>query len=109
MSVLNRTSPVLLVHGGNYVNTGKELKLESVFPLQFPFGLGGPKIKRPTHISEEACLKHYLRLSLQQFMWSDFILVVYHLYNQIMSYRSGLITGRGGIENGQILLSWCLH
>ena len=101
MAVLNRTAPILLVHGGNYVNTGKELKLESVFPSQFPFGLGGPKSSRPTHISEEACLKHYLHLSLNQFMRSEFILVVYHLYNRIMSFRSGLITGRGGIENGQ--------
>lgn len=96
MAVLNRTAPILLVHGGNYVNTGKELKLESVFPSQFPFGLGGPKSSCPTHISEEACLKHYLHLSLNQFMRSEFILVVYHLYNRIMSYRSGLITGRGG-------------
>ena len=57
-------------------------------------------MKRPTYISEEACLQHYLPLLLRQFMRSEFILVAYHLYKQIMIYISGLITSHGGIQDG---------
>ena len=49
MAIINRASPLSLGYGGNYVN-GKELK-------QFPFGTGGPKMKRPRQISEIECLK----------------------------------------------------
>jgi len=94
MAILNRTSPMLLAYGGKYVSSGRELRLESVFPVQFPFGLGGPTARRPTQISEVECLKHYLRLSLPQFMRGDFLLVVLHMYNRIVSYKTGLIMCR---------------
>ena len=70
MAVLNRTSPMMRVYAGKYVNSGRELRLE---------GLGGPKVRRPTRMSEIACLQHYLRLSLPQCMQGNFILVVCHL------------------------------
>eukprot|EP00984_Skeletonema_dohrnii_P006197 scaffold2225_cov90-Skeletonema_dohrnii-CCMP3373.AAC.3 len=46
-SMLDRTMPTLLVSGGEYANL-KELELENVTPLQFPFGQGGPKQSRRT-------------------------------------------------------------
>ena len=53
MAIMNRESPLLLVHGGRYITSGRELRLEMVFPVQFPFGIGGPKMKRPTSIPED--------------------------------------------------------
>ena len=100
LAVLNRTTPMMLAYGEKYVNSGKELCLESVFPIQFPFGLGGPKMERRTKVSEMACLQHYLRLSLPQFMRGNFILVVCDLYNRMMCYRSCLVTCKSSTENG---------
>ena len=94
IAIMNRTSPMLLGYGGNYVSSARERKLEWVFPIKFPFGIGGPKLNRRTRISEIKCLKHYLRLSLPQFMRGSFILVIIHIFNQIKSYQSGLITCR---------------
>ena len=50
MAILNQASPLMLGYGGNYVNA-RELRLECIFPVQFPFGIGGPKMNRPTQIS----------------------------------------------------------
>mmetsp|Transcript_8806 Transcript_8806/g.14245 ORF Transcript_8806/g.14245 Transcript_8806/m.14245 type:complete len:508 (-) Transcript_8806:717-2240(-) len=93
LSMMNRSSPLLLVRGGNYTNA-KELMLENVFPIQFPFGLGGPTQRRPTVISKEVALQHYTRLSLKQFMKGDFLLVVLHMMNRIRSFTTGLVTCR---------------
>jgi len=93
LSMMNRSSPLLLVRGGNYINA-QELKLENVFPIQFPFGLGGPTQRRPTAVSKEAALQHYTRLSLKQFMRGDFLLVVLHMMNRIRSFTTGLTTCR---------------
>ncbi|KAL7493250.1 hypothetical protein ACHAWT_002306 [Skeletonema menzelii] len=92
-AIMNQSSPLLLVQGGDYVNN-RELLLENVFPAQFPFGRGGPKMKRRTKISEEACLQHFMKLSLPQFMRGDFILVVLTMINRIRSFQTGLITAR---------------
>ena len=68
-------------------------------PMEILFGLGELNMKRPTQISEKACLQYYLPFSVRQFMRSKFILVAYHFYNQIMTCKSGLITGRGGFQD----------
>jgi hypothetical protein len=46
--------PQLLVQGGDYANL-REIKLEDVCPVQFPFGLGGPKMQRRNKVSPEEC------------------------------------------------------
>ena len=83
----------MLAHGGKYVSSGRERRLEWIFPTVFRFGVGGPKMKRSTQISEIECLKHYLRISLPQFMHGNFILVVLHMFNRIKSFHS-IITCR---------------
>ena len=94
MAVLNGEDPSMLVYGGNYVSSGIELLLEIVFSMQFLFGIGGPKMKRPTQISQLASLQHYMRLSLPQFMRGYFLLVVLYMFNRIKSYKSVIITRR---------------
>lgn len=91
LALMNQQDPLLIGYGGEYVNS-RMLMLEWIFPIVFPFGIGGPRMNRPTKISEIECLKHYLRTSLPQFMRGDFILVVMYMYNRIRSYISGIVT-----------------
>ncbi len=49
---------------------------------------------RKVHVSIEACLQHYLRLSSNQFMRGDFILVVCHMMNRILSFNSGIVKAK---------------
>lgn len=80
------------MYGGSYLKA-HEINLEDAFPIQFPFGIGGPNpsIARKVPVSTEACLEHYMRLSLNQFMRPDFILVCYHMWCRSASYTTGLI------------------
>ena len=64
MAILNHELPMMLAHGGKYFSSGQELRLMWISPIVFPFGVGGPKMKRPTQISQIGCLKHYPRISL---------------------------------------------
>ena len=68
-----------------------EVDLVDFFPNQFPFGCGGPKEDRKTNISESSCIEHYMKLSLNQFMRPDFVLVSHQLLSRSLSYKSGLI------------------
>ena len=52
MAILNRELPMMLAHGGKYVSCGQELRLEWIFPIVFPFGVGGPKMEHPTQTSK---------------------------------------------------------
>src|SRR6056300_2106884 len=92
-AMLDRTMPTLLVNGGNYTDL-RELLLENIAPMQFPFGQGGPKSDRRTHISPEACYQHYCKLSLPQFMKGDFLLILNHMYNRQRSFQTASIRCR---------------
>ena len=100
-AMMNNTAPTLLVHGGNYANE-RSLNLEDVFPVQFPFGFGGPNNSRRNRISQEVCLQHYLKLSLPQFMRGNFILVVNHIYNRILSFKSGIIKAKSNFRGSTL-------
>ena len=50
-SLLQEKEPTLIFHGGDRIGSHK-VKLEDMFPIQFPFGLGGLQ-KRPTKVSPE--------------------------------------------------------
>ncbi len=102
-AMLESTAPTMLMYERNYLK-GHEIKLEDAFSIQFPFGSGGSNLgkKRKVEISNEACLRHYMRLSLNQFMRPDFILVCYHLMCRSASYTTGLIKCRSNYQ-GQAL------
>ena len=40
-AMLNSTAPTMLMHGGSSLK-GHEINLEDAFPIQIPFGTGGP-------------------------------------------------------------------
>ena len=100
LSLLKGTgAPTLTVHGGNYANHSQVMALENVMTRQFPYGSGGPTLKRRTDISDEAILRHYLRLSLSQFMRAEFVLLSYSILNRILSYKSALIKCRPIVDD----------
>ena len=92
-AMLERTMPTLLVSGRNYANL-TELALENIAPLQFPFGQGGPTVKRRNRISPLECYRHYCRLSLPQFFRGDFLLILNNMYNRLRSYTTASLTCR---------------
>jgi len=96
-SLLERTPPTLLVHGGDYKG-GRDLRLEDIIPTAFPWGLGGPEMPRRTHVSIEKSLAHYGRLSLNQFMKGDFCLLANHMLDRRLSYTSGKVKCRANID-----------
>eukprot|EP00984_Skeletonema_dohrnii_P016910 scaffold7595_cov74-Skeletonema_dohrnii-CCMP3373.AAC.3 len=96
-AMIDRTMPTLLVSGGKYADM-RELQLEDVCPLQFPWGQGGPKVKRRTHISVLECYRHYCRLWLPQSFRGDFLLILNHMYNrQRCSYQTAVVTCKSSV------------
>jgi hypothetical protein len=49
-AMIEKTMPTLLVSGGTYTDP-RELSLENVAVVQFPFGQGGPKMRRRNKVS----------------------------------------------------------
>ena len=76
------------------------MKIENILPFVFPFGIGGPIIKQRVKFSLELCIQKYMRLSLGQFMEGPTILVMNHIYNRQMSYKTGIMvmTCRSSID-----------
>ena len=102
LAMLRRTMPTLLVHGSDYANL-KELLLENVCVRQFPFGTGGPKMKRRNPVGFSRSLRHYCNLSLKQFMMPDFLLIANHMNNWVLSYKNAII--RCGAKIGGVALA----
>jgi hypothetical protein len=91
-----QSSPSLVVSGGTYVNL-REMEVADVQPFAFPFGNGGPNMKRRVPVSPEVSIQHYLRLSLKQFMESPVIFVLNQMYNRINTYKTGVMLCRSNI------------
>ncbi len=91
--MFQHSAPTLLAYGGTCANVN-DVPIENILSFAFPFGIGGPKMKRRTRVSLELCIQLYLRLSLKQFMEGPTILVLNHMYNRQMSYMSSVMTCR---------------
>lgn len=89
LAMLKGTAPTMIVSGGNHVNI-RDIKLEDVCPIQFPFGLGGPSMKRRNPVSATGCYQHYTKLSLNQFMKGDFLLILNSLFNKAKTFESAV-------------------
>jgi hypothetical protein len=74
------------------------MNVENILPFAFPFGIGGPKMKRRVKVSIELCIQVYMQLLLCQFMEGPTILVMNHIYNRQMSYKSGVMTCRSSVD-----------
>ncbi len=84
LAMFQRSAPTLLAYGGTYANI-KEINIEYILLIAFPFGIGGPKMKQKVKVSHELCIQHYMRLSLPQFREGPTILVMNHIHNRQMS------------------------
>ena len=97
VAMMKCSDPTLLTYGGNYANM-RELNVEDILPFVFPFGIGGPKMKRRTRVSMEACFYKYNRVALPPFLRGDAVLVFNHMFGRLFSYRSGVMTSRSMID-----------
>ncbi len=96
LAMFQHSAPTLLAYGDTYANL-KEMNIKNKLPFVFPFGIGGPKMKPKVKVSYELCIKLYMELSLWQFMEGPTILVMNHIYNRQMSYKSGVMLCRSTV------------
>jgi hypothetical protein len=97
LAMFQSSVPTLLAYGGTYAKNA-DMKIENILPFAFPFGIGGPKMQRRVKISLELCIQIYMRLSIGQFIEVPTILVMNHIYNRQMSYKTGVMTCRSSID-----------
>jgi hypothetical protein len=87
-AVLTGNTPSMYLFGKNFVQDIR-LKLEKVFPITFPFGVGGPDAERENKVSYVNCLEQYRNLCLPNMHRDDIILISHHLKNRFISYKYG--------------------
>jgi hypothetical protein len=97
LAMFQRSAPTLLAYGGTYANI-KEMNIANILPIAFPFSIGGPKMKQKVKVSHELCIQLYMRLSLLQFREGPTILVMNHIHNRQMSYKTGVMLCRSTID-----------
>jgi hypothetical protein len=95
--MFQRSAPTLLAYGGTFVNM-KEMNIENILPIAFPFGIGGPKMNQKVKVSHEMCIQYYMRLSLPQFREGPTILVLNHILNRQLSYKTGVMLCKSSIN-----------
>ena len=54
--MFQRSAPTLLAYGGTYANDN-DVPIENILPFAFPFGIGGPKMRRRMKVSLELWLR----------------------------------------------------
>ncbi len=97
LAMFQRSVPTLLAYGGTY-NHLKEVNVKNILPFAFPLGIGGPKMKPKVKVSFELCIQLYMKLSLWQFMEGPTVLVMNHICNKQMSYKSGVMICRSTVD-----------
>ena len=55
IAMFKHSAPTLLAFGGMYANN-VEMNVENILPFAFPFGIGGPKMKRRVQVALELCI-----------------------------------------------------
>ena len=85
-SILSSKEPTLLFRGGDRV-FDRDVEIEDIFPVQFPFGIGGVHMKnRPTQISKADILQHY-----------SIVTFPFHNFKEVISCLSSVLCIRGWI------------
>jgi hypothetical protein len=97
LAMCNRSAPALLVYGGICANN-VQMKVENILPFAFPFGIGGPKRIHRVKVNLDLCILTYMQLLLQQWMEGPTILVMNHIYNRQMLYKSAVLICRSSVD-----------
>jgi ribosomal protein L11 len=95
--MFQHSAPTLLAYGSTYA-TIEEISIKKILPFAFPFGIGGPKMKQKVKVSYELCIQLYMKLSFRQFMEGPTTLVMNHMHNRQMSYKTGVILCRSTVD-----------
>jgi len=61
IAIMNCCALTLLASGGTYANN-VEMNVQNILPFTFPFGIGGPKMKKRVPVSLEFCIQVYMQL-----------------------------------------------
>lgn len=97
-SILKGKKPTLLFRNGDFVN-GHKINLIELFPINFPFGWGGPNEIRLTNVSEHEVLCHYSQIALPQMQQSQFLLVVCSMYQRLLSFKKSFVMCRSKMNS----------
>jgi hypothetical protein len=91
------SAPTLLAYGVTYAKNA-DMKIENILPFAFSFGIGEPQMKQRVKVSLELCIQVCMHLSLGQFVEGQTILLMNHIYNRQMSYKTKVMTCRLSID-----------
>ena len=100
-SILKDKKPTLLFRNGDFVN-GHKIKLIELFPINFPFGWGGPDERRATKVSEQEVLRHYSQIALPQMQQAQFLLVLCSMYQRLLSFRQSYVMCRSNLSSSSL-------
>ena len=93
--------PTLLFRRGDYIG-GHTIDLIDLFPLNFPFGWGGPKEKRATKVSKSAVLRHYCKITSPQMQQSQFLLVLCSMWQKMESFTKCIINCKSDFKSSTV-------
>ena len=100
-SHLRGKKPSLLFRRGDYIG-GHTIDPIDLFPLNFPFGWGGPEEKRATKISKSAVLQHYYKIYLPQMQQSQFLLVLCSMWQKMESFTKCIINCKSNFKSSTV-------
>jgi hypothetical protein len=83
-AIFREQTPTMIFYPGEF-NSQREIEIQKICPIQFPFGFGGVTDARPNPVSKLEALRHYTNISLPQLQKSDFLLIVSHMYHRLLS------------------------
>jgi len=101
LSYLKGKKPTLLFRNGDNIG-GHEVKLIELFPLIFPFGWGGTDEYRATKVSKSEVLRHYSRIALPQMQQSQFLLVLYSMWQRMESFKKCIVSCKSDFKSSAL-------
>ena len=73
-----------------------------LFPLTFPYGMGGPDEIRDTSVSPSAVLRHYSRIALPQMQHPQFLLVLCSMWQRMESFKKCIISCKSSFKSSTL-------
>ena len=101
MSYLKGQKPTLLLKNGDYLG-GHKINLVDLFPLIFPYGMGGPDEIRSTQVSPSSVLCHYPRIALPQMQHPQFLLVLCSMWQRMESFSKCIISCKSSFKSSTL-------
>ena len=86
---------------GDYLG-GHKINLVDLFPLIFPYGMGGPDEIRSTQVSPSSVLCHYPRIALPQMQHPQFLLVLCSMWQRMESFSKCIISCKSSFKSSTL-------